>query len=354
METFTIADIIPLLGLPYPPYGQTSYYVQCPCCDDNPRKRHLNINVAKNVFRCPRCGVSGGIFDLYSLFTGVPRENVYKALVERLNPTAPIERKKIRIVQQPAVIKEYPITDIETRHATYSALLNRLSLSNDHLENLLSRGLNPNDIEKLGYKTTPIAGMTAIARQLREEGQYLSGVPGFYRAENDAWTFIKEQRGILIPVRDIDGRIQGLQIRRDDAHKRKFRWVSSTDMKDGCKAEGSTHLAGKVTSSLILTEGPMKADVINVLTGLSVLAVPGVNALTQLQSTLEKMRERGLVEIRTAFDMDFCINPHVQNGFNNLIKLLDEMGFRYGTYVWDARYKGLDDYIWEYQMNKKR
>ena len=48
METFYMTDLIPLLGLPNPPYGQTSYYVQCPCCDENPRKRHLNINLAKD------------------------------------------------------------------------------------------------------------------------------------------------------------------------------------------------------------------------------------------------------------------------------------------------------------------
>ena len=51
--------------------------------------------------------------------------------------------------------------------------------------------------------------------------------------------------------------------------------------------------------------------------------------------------------------MDFSTNAHVQNGFNNLLTLLDDMGFRFGTYVWDARYKGLDDYIWA-QKNKKQ
>lgn len=37
--------------------------------------------------------------------------------------------------------------------------------------------------------------------------------------------------------------------------------------------------------------------------------------------------------------MDFCTNIHVQNGFNNLLALLDEIGFRFGTYVWDPKYK---------------
>lgn len=122
--------------------------------------------------------------------------------------------------------------------------------------------------------------------------------------------------------------------------------------KDGCKAEGWTHLSGPVRPMLVLTEGPMKADVINALTGLTVLAVPGVNTLTQLELTLTELRSEGLDEIKTAFDMDFATNHHVQNGYNNLLQLLGDMGFRYGTYLWDPAYKGLDDYIWEYLSRK--
>ena len=90
----------------------------------------------------------------------------------------------------------------------------------------------------------------------------------------------------------------------------------------------------------------MKADVIYALTGVSVLAVPGVNALTQLEKTLEQMHEEGLREIKTAFDMDLRTNPHVQEAYQKLLELLKAMGFRYGTYLWDERYKGLDDYLW--------
>ena len=98
----------------------------------------------------------------------------------------------------------------------------------------------------------------------------------------------------------------------------------------------------------------MKADVIHALTGISVIAVPGVNTLTQLKVMLEALRDEGVVRIRTAFDMDFTTNYHVQNGFKNLLSLLDGMGFKFGTYVWDPRYKGLDDFIWESMMDKTR
>lgn len=290
--------------------------------------------------------------NLYALYTGIPRDEVRKAILARMGVPENASRPRQKIL--PKADTECPLTDIDARHATYSALLSKLTLASDHRDNLLGRGLTDADIERLGYKTTPVVGMTQIAKQLQSDGLYLAGVPGFYRDDSGAWTFIHEKRGILIPVRDHYGRIQGLQNRRDNVEKRKFRWVSSTEKKDGCKAEGWTHLSGPVRPMLVLTEGPMKADVINALTGLTVLAVPGVNTLTQLELTLTELRSEGLVEIKTAFDMDFATNHHVQNGYNNLLQLLGDMGFRYGTYLWDPAYKGLDDYIWEYLFRKKQ
>ena len=98
----------------------------------------------------------------------------------------------------------------------------------------------------------------------------------------------------------------------------------------------------------------MKADVINDLTGRTSLAVPGVNTLTHLGLALDELKLDGLQEIQTAFDMDYMVNPHVQQGFRNLLALLDANGFRYGTYLWDPRYKGLDDFIWECCMQRQR
>ena len=353
MEQFDMSDIIYLLGFPPSPNGQSSYYVHCPCCDESPRKRHLNINLKKNVFRCPRCGVSGGMFDLYSLVTGIPRKDAREAIAARLGVAeirAELQRSKTELPE----VQEYPITDLETRNETYSALLSKLKLAPDHRDNLLARGLTEDEIDRLGYKTMPVIGHTALAKQLQSEGAYLSGVPGFSRIKEDAWTFDHDQRGILIPVRSVDGQIQGLQLRRDDVKKRKFRWITSAEMKDGCRAESWTHLSGPAARRIILTEGPMKADVIHSLTGETVLAVPGVNALGQLRKTLAALLEAGTTEIKTAFDMDFASNWHVQNGYINLMKLIDTMGFHFGTFLWDPRYKGLDDYLWEYCLQRHR
>lgn len=45
----------------------------CPICDaPGSRGRHLNINLKKNVFCCPKCGeFPGGIFGLHACYEGV-------------------------------------------------------------------------------------------------------------------------------------------------------------------------------------------------------------------------------------------------------------------------------------------
>lgn len=340
METLHMQDVICLLGLPAPPAGKSSYYIPCPCCDDRPKGKHLNINLRKDVFRCPRCGFSGGVLDLYAAFAGVSREEAYKALAGKRTFRAPAPR-----VEKKPQAEENPLLDVDARHATYQALLSRLSLATDHRENLLSRGLSPEEIHRLGYKTTPVLGFASLAKRLREKGLYLAGVPGFYKNQGQ-WTLKIPGRGILIPVRDIQGQIQGLQVRLDNVERRKFRWVSSAGLEEGCGAKTWVHLAGEPRPLMLLTEGPMKADVIHFLTGQTVLAVAGVNSLTQLRPVLEELRAVGMEKVMTAFDMDYLINPHVRAGQENLAHLLDQCGISYGTYLWDPRYKGLDDYIW--------
>ena len=338
MELFHMVDVIPLLGLPTPPAGKNSFNLPCPCCDDKPKGRHLNINLRKDVFRCPRCGFSGGVLDLYAFYAKIPREKVLEELLDRkgqtLYPRQPLPE-----------VEENPLTGVEERHATYTALLQSLTLASDHRENLLSRGLSPEEIHRLGYKTTPVLGFSSLAKRLREKGLYLAGVPGFYKNQSQ-WTLKIPGRGILIPVRDVQGQIQGLQVRLDNVEKRKFRWLSSNGLEEGCGAKTWVHLAGEPRPLVLLTEGPMKADVIHFLTGQTVLAVAGVNSLSQLKPVLEELQAAGMEQIMTAFDMDYLVNPHVQNGQENLTHLLEECGIAYGTYLWDPQYKGLDDYIW--------
>ncbi len=341
---FSMMDVIVLLNLPYPPSGRASYNINCPCCDTH-NKKHLNINLVKNAFCCPKCGFSGGMLDLYGYYAKTDRSKAYKAIIEKLQIDANTVQTHREKRQQQPTVTEYPLTGIEERDATYRAFLSRLSLATDHRENLLSRGLTDEVIQQNLYRTTPAGGYAAIAKQLLSEGYYLSGVPGFYRKEG-AWAYYGTRRGMLLPVRDYYGRIQGLKVRLDNVTRRKFRWISTAEMQDGCGAEAWTHIVGDAQDTILLIEGPLKADIVHYLTGMTLVAVSGVSSLTQLRQTLVVMREQGVRKVMTAFDMDMMTNCHVQKDFRRLTAMLQEMGLQFGTYLWDPRFKGLDDYVW--------
>jgi len=348
MEIFHMRDVIPLLPLPYPPNDRSSYYVPCPCCDKEGggKEKHLNIDLVKDVFRCPRCGWNGGIFDLYALYTNTPRAEVRNEIIRNLSGNHIKGRHIPKSVTITHETTESPVAGIEMRDAVYTILLFMLTLDPDHMRNLQSRGLTEQDINGNVYRTTPVIGEKTLAKQLLEIGLSLAGVPGFYTDVSGDWTLVASKRGIMVPVRDSQGRIQGIQIRRDYTEKRKYRWLSSSGMKDGRGAEGWIHMAGPVSKSILLTEGPMKADIIHCLTGLSVLAVPGVNSLKYLEKTLAELIEQGVRQVMTAFDMDFLRNAYVQDGYSELVNRISRMGIEYGTYLWRPDLNGLDDYIW--------
>ena len=60
---FNMADVAGLVGLQIKRRGSISWEAYCPFCQDE--KGKMNLNLKKNVFRCNRCGESGGMLDLY-------------------------------------------------------------------------------------------------------------------------------------------------------------------------------------------------------------------------------------------------------------------------------------------------
>lgn len=344
----TILDVVGVLGLPHPKDGQRQYNISCPCCDTKPKEAHLNINLAKGVFNCPRCKTHGGTIGLYMLFTGMDdtKENRKKAYRNIKNGIA--NPLYVRPTYEPKKNIECNLAPAETRHKTYSALLSHLGLAKSHRDNLLNRGLSDDDIKRLGYKSAPTKNCQKLCKLLLEEGCTLEGVPGFWKNKSGNWCVGDDMTGILIPFKDVEGRILGIQKRLDKpVGKRKFRWVSSTGFPYGTKTENFIHISGNPDARVvILTEGGMKGDIINTLCGKTVVAVPGVNSIQRLKVVLEDLRDNhGLEVVKTAFDMDFLSNEYVEKAYNTLLAMLEEIGITYHILVWDEEYKGLDDYL---------
>ena len=102
-----------------------------------------------------------------------------------------------------------------------------------------------------------------------------------------------------------------------------------------------------------LIEGYMKADIVHFFTGQTVLAIPGVTSLQHLEKTLKELTGLGVRHVMTCFDMDYLKNWHVEAAYVNLVNLLGGLPLTFGTYLWSPDYNGLDDFIWEFFMEKR-
>ena len=164
----TIEDVVNLVGIKVVRNTGTQLHCKCPFCDD--KKAHLNVKISKNVFRCNRCGRGGGVLHLYALMYDVSMNTAYDELCRIFNYGEETSRE-VRLKQTPVVVKpELPLASTEVRDNTYSNLLSLLSLGAAHRESLLLRGLSSEDINRLGYKTTPAVRAPKIVTQLLERG----------------------------------------------------------------------------------------------------------------------------------------------------------------------------------------
>jgi hypothetical protein len=116
-------------------------------------------------------------------------------------------------------------------------------------------------------------------------------------------------------------------------------------MESGSGAETYVHFVGHPEQTCLLTEGPLKADIIHRFIGAPVIAVPGVSSIKNLRPMLDMLWKLGVRRIKTAFDMDYKSNINVQEAYINLILCLNEYGFIVERLTWDENYKGLDDYL---------
>lgn len=239
-------------------------------------------------------------------------------------------------------IPERSTADPRIRHAVYSALLRQLPLRRHHILQLRLRGFNDQQIERLGYRTLPpeqekgrysraaLAYRRSLAADIKP-----AGVPGFWLEAGPRglrWS-IDGSGGLVIPVRDADGRIAGCQVRVDKPGTGgKYRWLSSRDKNGGTAARAVPHVARPTEArddAVWVTEGPLKADIAAERLGCIVIAVPGVGNWRPVPGLLRGLGARRVV---LAYDMDLWSNPQVMLHAEALAAALREVR----TYIPEA------------------
>lgn len=87
---YGIEDVVHLLRL----NKRRGNYYDCPFCGDT--KGRLNINTAKNVYRCNRCDASGGMLKLYAELHNLTLREANMEIREALGKGEYREAVKIR------------------------------------------------------------------------------------------------------------------------------------------------------------------------------------------------------------------------------------------------------------------
>ena len=146
---FSILDIAHLLRLTIRRELADSVYVDCPFCQK--RKGKLNLNLAKDVWRCNRCGKSGHMFELYAQLRGLQVSEAKLELIDLLADGKTVEGVPTRATSMPSGqqgARRVPVAQ-STRAApeeidrTMRAMLDMLTLTPAHREHLHSkRGLS--------------------------------------------------------------------------------------------------------------------------------------------------------------------------------------------------------------------
>lgn len=364
---FGIEDVTELLRLKIRRHCSDGVYVDCPFCGEG--RGRMKVNYEKDVWRCNYCKEYGGMLTLYARIHNLTNSEAYREICDSIQNgigysyDMPMQQKKRVTEVEPANRAENSVI-----HMTLTGLLGMLKLSEQHREHLRNvRGLSDEQIERLGYKSTPPFYMCgALTSRLIEQGYTVEGVPGFYQKDGK-WTvnFSTMTAGILIPARGIDGMIRGFQIRLDvplknedddkDKPGAKYIWFSSGNKPMGTGAGSPLHFVGDPFARVVyVTEGILKSDVAHLLMDRTFAAIAGINNTAQLDMLFALLAENGTQTIIEAADMDKFRNEQVNKGASSIYLLAKKHGLSFRRLTWNPNYKGIDDWQLAIRRSKER
>lgn len=370
MFPYKMVDVLTLNGIPYD-NNRRSVRIICPFCGKGKLNKDMSIDLDSEKFNCYSCGISGrSATQFYALLNHMTTKEAYGEICSLLgiSDTRTHQRRSGNVIpyKAPGQRPEMDEADDDIKDKTYRCFLSLLNLSDRHKNDLAARGFTENEMLSLGYASYPeyreelTPEYFDIPRKMLEQKCTLTGVPGFYTTKNKGvWTMCRRNGSIVVPYRSFFNKIVGMQLRKNeedikknkDSSPSKYSWFSSNGYKDGSKASSYLHYAcdffwdsdkeqyyPKIQDNFILlTEGAMKADLTHAISGLPLIAVPGVSCANEaIRSNIPLLKNVGVKKIILAYDMDRVMNIHVLESLNRVKSLIKEEGLSVEELYWST------------------
>lgn len=360
-EKFDIVEVAEACGIQMNSrtLGRTEIEAWCPFCPTPSSDYHLYLNRGRERFYCQKCSASGNSVSLYARIQGISN----KEAAHRLSAHAAYSTGATQVqAKEERQGLDYVTASLAQRHDVYYDMLTAMALSMAHHKNLMSRGLSSDRIQQNKYRTMPdnMYKRRQIAEFLAKRHD-LRGVPGFYYSQYGHWE-LAGKSGILIPICDKDGYIQGLQIRLDNADRKKYRWLSSNPdygYAYGAASSVWVHVTGdRGSMECELTEGALKGDIASELSGDRLfVCTPGAGSIQFIAETLRSM---GIKKAGGCYDMDKVteyadlVQQRLENPLDTeaakpcplerMESVIQSLGIAYERRVWNPALNGIDDY----------
>ncbi len=256
------------------------------------------------------------------------------------------------------IVQTKPTLNHRILDYVYRTVLGVLPLSDNHKFDLFDRGLSNEEVHKRAYKTLSRRNCILIGELLTEcirvvpdeiaveikkftekcalddLSEFLGFVPGFYRENpGEPWQLTGPE-GLLVPVRNYEGRVIALKVRLDNVKAgSKYIYLSST--RYGGEGPGSpVHIPLfelDNTKTIRVTEGELKADIATILSGILTVGLPGVSGWQKAIPILKKLNPENIL---IAFDSDHLTNTNVAFALEQTVRGYSKEGFNVEVEKW--------------------
>lgn len=407
VDRFNIEDVVSIHNLTILRRGKDTTCV-CPFCGDRRGKFSYFIKKQdkENLWNCFNCFKGGDAVKLHMMLTGQSDyQTAIKDIFNIINGNSELQSRHVDMPQSNPEMDEITKASDEYCSAVYRAMLGFLELRKEHKENLLIRGFTEESILWLKFRSTP-KDTVGICKKLQTAGYILEGVPGFFLNKHGEWELNVPGQGYFCPVYDMERNLLlGFQIRVDKpVGNAKYLWFSSIGFSKGTTSGSmATFLPGNNDKIIIITEGILKATLIWILLGgaVTVIGIPGIRVRKCLQPYLQMYENNAFVY--EAFDMEKVLRPedmplyeecladakargielddllrqdekegtnkykaikkwrNVASAAEDICAEINEFGIDTHPLTWDidkekmwnGKYKGLDDFLAEYEFRDK-